>query len=576
MKNLLTDADRLFEMTLSRRKLFKTGAFVGLTATGSMLLASCGGEDDDDDGDATQPPAQSSDPTATTAAAGGSATEAPEDDATKPAADATEPGAATEPAASGEPTSIVVGLGTEPIEMDPHRLTANIDRQIQRSVFSGLTRWDLIMDPQPDLAENWEVADDNVTWTFNLRQGVMFHNGREMIADDVKFSIERIKEIGAGGKYASYIIDIDTVDVIDEYTVQLNLLYPSGVLLNNLQVATIVPEEEADNLSAHPVGTGPFTFVERVPNQHVRLEKHTDYHGEWAVDYADTLTLTPATEEQTRIANLQTGDIAYSQSIPSARVEEVRGMDGIELITPTPGSASYSWLIMHNQRAPFNDLNARMAVSYGTDREALLEAIFRGQGEAHWNPFPREHWAHAADVVGPEYDLDKAKEYLEMSSYDGSEIVFKIFTTGDWVAYGELMHAMLLDVGFNVRLEQLEFATWIEQVYQNHDFQIAQTSTAREWDPDGLTISCLSTGGSNNPGEYSNAEMDAAFERGRRATSQEERIEAYRAVQELYARDQPHVKAVNIAAVGAYRTDQIAEMNRDALGLTKYEFVTLA
>jgi ABC-type transport system substrate-binding protein len=133
----------------------------------------------------------------------------------------------------------------------------------------------------------------------------------------------------------------------------------------------------------------------------------------------------------------------------------------------------------------------------------------------------------------------------------------------------------LQDVGFNVRLEQLEFATWIEQVYQNHDFQIAQTSTAREWDPDGLTISCLSTGGSNNPGEYTNSEMDAAFERGRRATSIDERKAAYREVQEIYARDQPHVKAVSINAVGAFRTDQIAEMNRDALGLTRYEFVKL-
>src|SRR5690606_20584098 len=159
----------------------------------------------------------------------------------------------------------------------------------------------------------------------------------------------------------------------------------------------------------------------------------------------------------------------------------------------------------------FNDVNARLAVAGGTDRAALLQAIYRGHGEAPWNPFPQNHWAYAADIEGPGYDLDRAREYLQMSSLAGSVLVFNIFTTGQWVEYGELMHAVLLDIGFNVKLEQLEFATWIEQVYQNHDFQIAQTSTAREWDPDGLTISCLSTGGSNNPGEYSNPEMDAAF-----------------------------------------------------------------
>lgn len=559
--------------------MLKTGTFFGLAATGSWLLAACGSDDDDDEPEPTSPPA--TEPTATEAEADDEpeATEATEDEATEAEGeeteeDTSEPEPTESSADSGEPTSLTVGLGTEPIEMDPHRLTANIDRQIQRSVFSGLTRWDLNMDPQPDLAASWEVSDDALTWTFTLREDVMFHNGRGMVADDVKFSIDRIKEIGAGGKYASYIADIESVEVVDDYTVQLNMLYPSGVLLNNLQVATVVPQEEADNLSAHPVGTGPFKFVERVPNQHIILEKNPDYHGEWAVDYVDTLTLTPATEEQTRIANLQTGDIAYSQSVPSPRIEEVEAMDNIELIGPTPGSASYTWLLMHNQRPPFNDINARMAVSYGTDREALLAAIYRGHGEAHWNPFPMEHWAYAADIEGPEYDLDRAKEFLAQSNYDGSEIVFKIFTTGQWVEYGELMHAMLLDVGFNVKLEQLEFATWIEQVYQQHDFQIAQTSTAREWDPDGLTISCLSTGGSNNPGEYSNPEMDAAFERGRQAVDIEERKEAYREVQRLYARDQPHVKAININSVGAFRTDQIGEMNRDALGLTKFEFVT--
>lgn len=575
MKKKLDDI-RLLGLSASRRRVLTAGAFIGLSTAGSMLLAACGGDDDDDDdsaADPTEPPASGGDPTEAEA----TEAEEEEEDAEEPTAaeDGDEEEPTEAPESSGEPTSLTVGLGTEPIEMDPHRLTANIDRQIQRSVFSGLTRWDLNMDPQPDVAASWEVSDDGLTWTFQLREDVTFHNGRGVVADDVKFSIDRIKEIGAGGKYASYITDVDSVEVVDDYTVQFNMVAPSGVLLNNLKVCSIVPEEEADNLSAHPVGSGPFVFVERIPNQHIRLAKYEDYHGEWVVDYVDELTLTPATEEQTRIANLQTGDIAFSLAVPSPRIEEVGGMDNIELIGPTPGSASYTWLLMHNQRPPFNDVNARLAVAWGTDREALLQAIYRGHGEAHWNPFPQNHWAYAADIEGPGYDLDRAREYLEMSSYDGSEIVFKIFTTGQWVEYGELMHAMLLDIGFNVKLEQLEFATWIEQVYQNHDFQIAQTSTAREWDPDGLTISCLSTGGSNNPGEYSNPEMDAAFERGRQAVDIEERKAAYRVVQEIYAREQPHVKAVNINSVGAYRTDVIAEINRDALGLTQFEYVSL-
>jgi peptide/nickel transport system substrate-binding protein len=573
VKDQTLTVDELFATTVSRRKMLKMSSLLGLGVAGGWLLAACGDDDEDD------APAQPGTTPAPTDDDDDEDDETPEPDDDDDEDDET-PEPDDDDDDDDEPTpgdtSLTVGLGTEPIEMDPHRLTANIDRQIQRSVFSGLTRWDLDMDPQPDLALSWEISDDQITWTFDLREGVLFHNGREMTAEDVKFSYERIFEIGAGGKYATYIREIESVEVIDDYTVELTLAHPSGVLLTNLQVATVVPEEEADNLSAHPVGTGPFRWVERIPNQHIRLEKNPDFYGDWTVDYVDTLTLTPATEEQTRIANLLTGEIAYSYTVPFPRVEEVEGESGIETIAPHPGSASYSWTLMHNQREPFNDVNARMAVAYGIDREGLLEAIYRGHGEAHWNPFPQNHWAHAADIEGPEYDLDRAREFLEQSSYNGEEIVYKIFTTSYWVEFGELVHAMLLDVGFNVRLEQLEFATWIEQVYQQHDFQIAQTAVAREWDPDGLTISCLTTGGSNNPGEYSNEEMDAAFERGKQAVDQDERIEAYHEVQRLYARDQPHVKAININQVGAYRTDMISEMNRDALGLTKYEFVVLS
>ncbi len=571
MSDTYMNADELMTRTISRRKLLKYTSLLGAGTAGAWLLAACEADDDDDDvADDTVDPVDEPDD---------DEPEIDDEDEEEPEVDDEDD---DEPADDDDDDvevgdrAITVGLGTEPIELDPHRLTANIDRQTQRSVFSGLTRWDLEMEPQPDLAESWEITDDEeLIWVFDLREDVTFHNGREMTAEDVKFTIDRIFEIGAGGKYASYINEVESVEVLDDYQVELTLAHPSGVLLVNLAVASVVPEEEAENLSEHPVGTGPFTFVERIPNQHLRLQKNENYHGEWAVDYPDTVTLTPATEEQTRIANLTTGEIHYSQTIPYDRIDEMETDDQIELIGQHPGSAAYTWLLMHNQRPPFDDLNARLAVAYGTDREAFLEAIYRGRGEAHWNPFPENHWAHADDIEGPYYDIDMAREYLEQSSYDGEEIVFKIFTQGVWGQYGELMHAMLQDIGFNVTLEQLEFATWIEQVYQQHEFQIAQTSLAREWDPDGLTISALTTGGSNNPGEYSNPEMDAAFERGRQAVDQEERAEAYREVQRIYAADQPHVKAVNINSVGGYRVDTIADFNRDALGLTRFESVTL-
>jgi ABC-type transport system substrate-binding protein len=231
VKDQTSNVDELFATTVSRRKMLKMSSLLGLGVAGGWLLAACGDDDDDDT------PAQ---PGTTPAPADDDDDE--DDETPEPTDDDDEETPEPdddddddeEPAPSPGDTSLTVGLGTEPIEMDPHRLTANIDRQIQRSVFSGLTRWDLDMDPQPDLALSWEISDDQITWTFDLREGVLFHNGREMTAEDVKFSYERIFEIGAGGKYATYIREIESVEVVDDYTVELTLAHPSGVLLTNL------------------------------------------------------------------------------------------------------------------------------------------------------------------------------------------------------------------------------------------------------------------------------------------------------------------------------------------------------
>jgi len=450
----------------------------------------------------------------------------------------------------------------EPIQLDPHLLTAAVDQNLQRTVFNGLTIWDKDMNVQPDLAESWSNPEPR-TWLFNLRRGVRFHNGRELTAEDVKFSIDRIKEIGTRGKYAAYIVDVDSVDIVDTYQVRLNLKAPSAPLLDNLVYCSIVPREatENDGLSSMPIGAGPFKFVERIPNQRLVIVKNDDYWRQ-DVNYVDEITIVNAGEEQTAVANLKTGTIDYLDTVPSKFLRELESEPDIKLLYPNPGSTSYTWTLMKNTEPPFNNRDLRMAVAYGIDRQTLLRTIFFGAGEAHWNVFPKGHWAYAADIEGPEYNLDRAKQHLAASGYNGEEIVYKIFTLTFYPQMAQLIQSMLKDVGINLRIVQLEFATWIAEVYQRREFQIAQTSVLREWDPDGLCISCLYTNGSNNPGLYSDPEMDAAFDRGRQVTDREERKAAYREVQRLYARDQPHVKAVHINTPAAYNTRRVKYMDR--------------
>ncbi|MHB1133376.1 MAG: ABC transporter substrate-binding protein [Chloroflexota bacterium] len=482
---------------------------------------------------------------------------------TSPAASqAPKPAATAAPAAPAAKKSLTAGFIAEQQQLDPHLLTAQTDQYTQHAVFNGLTAWDKEIKAQPDLAESWTTPDPK-TWLFNLRQGVKFHNGREVVADDVKFSLDRIIQTGTKGKYAAYIVDIASVDVVSKYQVKLNLKAPSAPLLDNLTYCSIMPPEasDGDKQSKTPIGAGPYKFVERVPGRHIKFVKNPDYWRK-PQNYPDELTFTPATEEATALANIKAGTLDYLDQLGMKYVTEVEGLPELKLIEPYPGSASYTWTLMKNTAKPFDNKDMRMAVSYAIDRAAILRAVYYGKGEAHWNVFPQKHWAFDASIKGPEFNVDQAKKHLEAAKYGGEEILYDIFTTQEYPQMAQLIQAMFKNIGLNVKIVQHEFAVWIQKVYQQHDFQIAQTSVAREWDADGLCISCLYTKGSNNPGEYSRKEMDAAFDQGRQATTLDERKVAYKEVQRLYAEDQPHVKAVARNIPGVYQAKKIKTINR--------------
>ncbi|MHB1005706.1 MAG: ABC transporter substrate-binding protein [Chloroflexota bacterium] len=499
-------------------------------------------------------------PTTAPAATKAAATTAPA--ATQAPAATAAPAATQAPAAAGTKKSLTAGFIAEQIQLDPHLLTAQTDQFTQHAVFNGLTAWDKEIKVQPDLAESWTNPDPK-TWIFNLRQGVKFHNGREMVADDVKFSIDRIKQIGTKGKYGSYIVDVASVDVLGKYQVKLNLTATSGPLLDNLTYCSIMPPEASDGekQSKQPIGAGPYKFVERVPNRYIKFVKNPDYWRK-PQNYPDELTFVPAVEEQTALASIKSGQIDFLDQIALKYATELESSPDVKLIEPYPGSASYTWTLMKNTAKPFDDVNMRMAVSYAIDRAAILKAVYFGHGEASWNVFPSKHWAFDASIKGPELNLDQAKKYLAAAKYGGEEIVYDIFTTAEYPQMAQIIQANLKAAGMNIKIVQSEFAVWIQKVYQQHNFQIAQTAVVREWDADGLAISCLYTKGSNNPGEYSSKDMDAAFDRGRQTTILDDRKKAYSDVQKIYAQDQPHVKAVSRNIPGAYLPKKIKTINR--------------
>jgi peptide/nickel transport system substrate-binding protein len=471
-------------------------------------------------------------------------------------------GAEPAPAAAQAGGAVRINTSTDTQQLDPHLVTAWNDYCPWECMFSSLTALDRDFQPMPDLATSWTQPDPK-TYIFQLRKGVLFHNGREMKAADVKFSYERIVGLGGRSKWYTLLLDLDKVEVLDDYRVRVSLKNPSAPFLANIAFAMIVAKENVDQIGLTPIGTGPFRFVERVPNSHVLVRKWDKFYvpGQPKVD---EIRWVPVVEPATRVANLKTGTADIVSEVPYEAIRELRATPGITLYEPKAPSA-YSVIVIKHA-PPLDNKKVRQALAQLVDRDAINRAVFFGVGSAEQgcNPFPIGHWAHS-DVVCPKFDPDAAKRLLSEAGYpNGIDLEWKVQSFPFMIKVAEISKETFRRGGVNLKLTQLEFATWIQQVYRDKQFQIAQTTFLREADPDGLVVSALFTGGQNNPGGYSTKEMDELLTHGRGELNQEKRKAIYKRISEIVADDvpfirlqsQPYVWATTAKVSGFYLNSQ--------------------
>jgi peptide/nickel transport system substrate-binding protein len=450
-------------------------------------------------------------------------------------------GAQPERAAAQAGGTMRINMATDIQQLDPHLVTAWNDYCPWESMFSSLTALDRDFQPVPDLAQSWTQPDPK-TYVFQLRKGVLFHSGREMKAADVKFSLERIQSLGGRSKWYTLILDMERVEVVDDYRVRIVLKQPSAPFLANLAFAMVVAPENVEKIGLEPIGTGPFRFVERVPNSHLLVRRWDKFYmaGQPKVD---EIRWVPVVEPATRVANLKTGTADIISEVPFESLRDLRATPGVAIHEPKASSAYAVILIKH--APPLDNKKLRQAIAHLVDREALNRAVYFGVGttEQGCNPFPIGHWAHT-DVACAKYDADAAKKLLTEAGHpNGIELEWKVIgTRPDTVKVAEVCKETFRKGGVNVKLTQLEFATWIQQVYRDKQFQLGQTIFLREADPDGLVVSALFTGGQNNPGGYSRKDMDDLLTSGRGELNVERRKAIYKRISEIVADDVPFVR----------------------------------
>jgi peptide/nickel transport system substrate-binding protein len=522
----------------------------GLVLTGSLvaggLLQACGQRQAP-----PNPPTQAPAPKAEakpTEAAKPAATQAPAV-AAQPTA-AANPTEAAKPTAAGAPKrggTLVVAMTDEAASLEPHRQNALARQQRTQNIYSYLVQYDKDLRPQPDLAESWEISPDGKTYTFSLRKGVKFHNGRELTSADVKYSVERIlnPEIASQGR--GLLSSIDGVETPDPYTARMVLKAPDSGLLAGFAsawggiVAKEVVEANNNDLSKVDAGSGPYMIEEWIPNQTLKLKRFPDYYDK-NVAHLDGITFQVIPEESAIIAQLRSGNVHLTALKDNKNYEVVKDVPNLEAVRGL--RLGFDYINIDNQREPFNKLEVRQAFSYAIDREECLAVAASGLGSL-LAPVPPALKDYALDPKTlPEYqpDLNKAKELLARAGLPNgfkTEIdIIPQFAT--MVTGAQVLADQMKKVGIEVEIKQYEYGVWLDR-FNTKQFALAWNITGGNADPDALMTNRLHSKLGANQNNSSDAEIDKLLEEGKLITDLARRKEHYANVQRVLVQKVPQI-----------------------------------
>lgn len=423
----------------------------------------------------------------------------------------------------------------------------------------------------PALAESWEISDDGMEYTFNLRQGVKFHTTeyftptRDFNADDVVFSFERQRleahpfNKASGGTWEYFggmsMPDlIKSVEKVDDYTVKFTLNRTEAPMIANLGMdfASILSAEYAaqieDNgdlsvLNQQPVGTGPFKFIAYQKDAVIRYAAHDDY---WAgkADIANLVfAITP--DASVRLQKMKAGECHVMPYPNPADIEAIAADDDLQLLEQEGLNVGY--LAYNTQVAPFDNVNVRKALNMSINKQAIIDAVFQGSGKIAKNPIPPTIWSYDESTVDDAYDPEKAKEMLAAAGVEGLEM--DIWAMPVQRPYNpnarrmaEVMQEDLSKVGVKVNIVSYDWGEYLEKSKEvDRAGAVLLGWTGDNGDPDNflaVLLGCDGVGGSNRA-QWCHQPFEDAIQKAKTVSDIEERTALYKEAQKIFKEQAP-------------------------------------
>jgi peptide/nickel transport system substrate-binding protein len=448
----------------------------------------------------------------------------------------------------GRGGTVKFGTRSDAAGLDSHRNNQYHTSHPIAAIYTGLTDIDYNGKIVPGIAESWEPNKDLTAYTFRLRKGVLFHNGREVDAEAIKLNLMRIKDPAIGSSWhRGAIKTIETVDILDKYTVRVNLSVPDASLPSNVMhyPTNLQAPEAFETASEHPIGTGPFKYVSWKRFNETRLVRFENY---WETDaegnnlpYLDEIIGRPKREDSVRLTALRGGEVNLIDNMGYADVDRFRKrytkqfniwqmhLGGVFVI--------FNW-----RQGPFQDKRIRMAAAHAIDRNAIHFSVFYRQGDMLDQPYPKGNQWHLEGIRSPEYDPDKAKFLLKQARAVGTEI--ELISSVPYVynhESGAVVQQLWNKVGFKVTAKPLDSVPF-RNAKKKGDFHGLIQGNSYRFDPDGFFDRNLHSKSaySKSLSGWHNARYDKLVEEAKTLADPAKRKELYTEAWQIVQDEMPH------------------------------------
>jgi glutathione transport system substrate-binding protein len=442
--------------------------------------------------------------------------------------------------------------------LDPYNTISTLNQAAGKAYYEGLFEFDKDLKIQPLLATGYEVSPDGLVYTIKLRQGVKFQDGTDFTAEAVKANLDRVSNPENRLSRYTQFNQVEKTEVVDAYTARITLKRPFSAFINALAhpaammiSPTALKKWGNKDIGFHPVGTGPFEFVEWKPAEYLKVKK---FDGYWRKGYpkVDTLTFRTVTDNNTRAAVVQTGEAQFA--------------------FPVPYSIMARYLSMNNMQKPFDNPKVRQAVNYAINKEALIKVAYAGYASVSTGVIPQGvEYAYEIDKKGWSYDPKKARELLKEAGYPNG------FESTLWSAYNDgtsqkivqFLQQQLAQVGIKVSVEVLESGQRVQRVQQVQKPEDAKvrmyyagwsSSTGEaDWGLRPLLATEAFPPQLNNTAYYSNPKVDQDIKKALNTTDKTEKTALYKDAQQTIWNDAPwaflvtqgnvYIKSKNLSGV---------------------------